>query len=118
YPRRRAAGAEGGGAVITLAALVILLPFAAAFAGMLFGRTFPASWIACLPMAAAAGLSAVVAFWQWRSPGVRAGTLTRVPTGTVDIRIGLSVDGTAAVVAFMVCCVALAVQLYSVSYLR
>ncbi len=104
--------------MITLAALVILLPFAAAFAGMLFGRTVPASWIACLPMAAATGLSGVLAFWQWRSPGVRSGILTRVPTGGIDIRLGLSVDGTAAVVAFMVCCVALAVQLYSVSYMR
>jgi len=104
--------------VIALASLVVLLPFGAAFAGMLLGRKLPAAWIACLPMAVAAGLSAVLAGWQWRSPGVRAGTLTRVPTGSLDIRLGLSVDGTAAVVGFMVCCVALAVQIYSVSYMR
>jgi NADH-quinone oxidoreductase subunit L len=104
--------------VIGLASLVILLPFVAAFAGMLFGRKFPASLIACLPMAGAAVLSGVMAFWEWRSPGVRDGVLTHIPTGSLDIRIGLSVDGTAAVVGFMVCCVALAVQVYSVSYMN
>ena len=103
--------------MIALASLVILLPFVAAFAGMLFGRRFPASVIACLPMAVAAVLSGVVAIWEWRAPGVREGVLTRIPTGSLDIRLGLSVDGTAAVVGFMVCCVALAVHVYSVSYM-
>ncbi|GAA1526319.1 NADH-quinone oxidoreductase subunit L [Actinomadura kijaniata] len=72
---------------------------------------------ACLPMAAATVLAAIVAFTVWRSPGERAGTLTLVGTGSVPIRIGLQVDGLAAVVALMVCCVALAVQVYSVAYM-
>ncbi|MGK5556205.1 NADH-quinone oxidoreductase subunit 5 family protein [Actinomadura kijaniata] len=73
--------------------------------------------VACLPTAAATVLAAIVAFTVWRSPGERAGTLTLVQTGAVPIRIGLQVDGLAAVVALMVCCVALAVQVYSVAYM-
>jgi NADH-quinone oxidoreductase subunit L len=115
--------------VIALAAVAILLPFLAAFAGMLPGPrltglmggargpwTGPAV-IAVAPMAVSTVLTLVIALTQWTDPGVRAGTLTLVPTGTVPIGIGLYVDGLAAVVAFMVCCVALAVQVYSVTYM-
>ncbi|GAA2456857.1 NADH-quinone oxidoreductase subunit L [Actinomadura vinacea] len=136
--------------MIALAALVILLPFAAAFAGLLLGprlsrllrargpapvppetkteteteadrrsplRDGPAL-IACLPIAVATVLAAIVAVAVWREPGARTGTLTLVPTGTVQIEVGLLVDGLAAVVGLMVCCVALAVQLYSVAYME
>ena len=104
--------------MIALAAVIILLPFAGAFAGMLLGRKVPPQPFAVLPIALATVLSGVIAFWQWRDPAVRQDAYTLVQTGTVPIRIGLSVDGTAAVVAFMVCCVALAVQVYSVSYMK
>ncbi|MFI6522005.1 NADH-quinone oxidoreductase subunit L [Spirillospora sp. NPDC050679] len=141
--------------MIVLASLTILLPFAAAFAGMLLGprlsrllrprRTDPVpgggpatteeSWwraaltaersplrsgpalIACLPLAVAAVFAAIVAFSVWRSPGARTGTLTLIETGSVPIRVGLQVDGLAAVVGLMVCCVALAVQVYSIAYM-
>ncbi|XVQ11964.1 NADH-quinone oxidoreductase subunit L [Spirillospora sp. CA-255316] len=141
--------------MIALSSLVILLPFAAAFAGMLFGpllsrllrvrgtapvpgggpRVPEEEWrdaartaersplrngpalIACAPVAAATVLAAIVAFSVWREPGARTGTLTLIPTGTVQIEVGLLVDGLAAVVGLMVCCVALAVQLYSVAYM-
>jgi NADH-quinone oxidoreductase subunit L len=143
--------------VIVLSSLAILLPFAAAFAGMLLGPAFtrtltalsarrgapppgddlrvieeepeavPAgppspvrngpALIAVVPMALATLLSLVVAVVVWLEPGVHAGTLTLIQTGAVPIRVGLQVDGLAAVVAFMVCCVALAVQVYSVAYM-
>ncbi|WP_433474767.1 NADH-quinone oxidoreductase subunit L [Spirillospora sp. CA-142024] len=118
--------------MIWLSSLVALLPFLAAFAGMLFGpsltralggsggsplRNGPAL-TACAPVAVSLVLSAVVAFAVWRDPGERTGTLTLVDTGSVPIRIGLQVDGLAAVVGLMVCCVALAVQVYSVAYMK
>jgi NADH-quinone oxidoreductase subunit L len=137
--------------VIVVAAVAVVLPFAAAFAGMLFGHTashllsplarrlrtpkpgaarrgalvlarrMPANGpalIAVLPVAASTVLTAVLAVNEWRSPGPHVGTLTRAPTGTVLITLSLQVDGLAAVVALLVCCVALAVQIYSVAYMR
>ncbi|RSN71106.1 NADH-quinone oxidoreductase subunit 5 family protein [Actinomadura sp. WAC 06369] len=119
--------------MIVLASLTVLLPFAAALAGFLLGprltralrggtpprsplRNGPAL-IACVPAAASLVLAAVVAGTVWRDPGPRTGGLTVVDTGTVPIRVALQVDGLSAVVALMVCCVALAVQVYSVVYL-
>ncbi|QKG22688.1 NADH-quinone oxidoreductase subunit 5 family protein [Actinomadura verrucosospora] len=115
--------------MIWLASLTILLPFLAAFAGMLGGpslgrllgsggplRNGPAL-IACAPAAVSLVLSAIVAFVVWRDPGARTGALTVIDTGSVPIRVGLQVDGLSAVVALMVCCVALAVQAYSVAYM-
>jgi NADH-quinone oxidoreductase subunit L len=137
--------------VIVLAAVAVLLPFAAAFAGMLFGptlshlltplarrlrrtspgaatgrtrvlaRRLPANGpalVAVLPVAASTVLTAIIAAVQWQRPEVRTGSLTTVRTGGVPIAISLDVDGTAAVVALLVCCVALAVQIYSVAYMR
>ncbi|MFC4913711.1 NADH-quinone oxidoreductase subunit L [Actinomadura gamaensis] len=103
--------------MIVLAALVILLPFAGAFAGMLGGRRLPQPWVACVPVAVSTVLAAVVAFTVWRSPGERVGTLTLIRTGTLPIRVGLQVDGLSGLVGIMVCCVALAVQVYSVAYM-
>jgi NADH-quinone oxidoreductase subunit L len=74
--------------------------------------------IAVLPVAGSAVLTAVIAFEQWRQPRVRTGTLTLVQTGGLPFGISLDVGGLSAVVAVMVCCVALAVQIYSVAYLR
>ncbi|MFV2173808.1 NADH-quinone oxidoreductase subunit L [Actinomadura sp. LOL_016] len=119
--------------MIVLASLTVLLPFAAALTGFLLGprltrvlrggtpprsplRNGPAL-IACVPAALSAVLAAIVAFTVWRDPGDRTGALATVDTGTVPIRVALQVDGLAAVVALMVCCVALAVQVYSVVYL-
>ncbi|SEG31006.1 NADH dehydrogenase subunit L [Thermomonospora echinospora] len=73
--------------------------------------------IACLPMAVSTVLALIVAVVVWREPGVRTGVLTSIPTGTIDIAVGLRVDGLAALVGLMVCCVALAVQVYSVAYM-
>ncbi|MFI0405397.1 NADH-quinone oxidoreductase subunit L [Actinomadura sp. 3N508] len=124
--------------MIWLATLVALLPFVAAFVGMLFGpsltrllggrrpsegtppapaRNGPAL-IACLPIAVSLVLAAIIAFTVWREPGERMGSLTLIETGSVPIRVGLQVDGLSAVVGLMVCCVALAVQVYSIAYMR
>ncbi|MFG1998871.1 NADH-quinone oxidoreductase subunit L [Spirillospora sp. NPDC048911] len=146
--------------MIGLASALILLPFLAAFAGMLLGprlsgllgartTTAPApepvpgggpetdaeAWqgsatdaersflkngpalIACVPIAVSTVLAAIIGLTVWSDPGDRTGVLTRVPTGTVEIELGLRIDGLSAVVAFMVCCVALAVQVYSVAYM-
>ncbi|MEV5569481.1 NADH-quinone oxidoreductase subunit L [Spirillospora sp. NPDC052269] len=103
--------------MITLAALVVLLPFAGAFAGMLGGRRLPQPWVACVPVAVSTVLAAIVAIAVWRSPGERAGTLTLIQTGSLPIRVGLQVDGLSGLVGIMVCCVAVAVQVYSVAYM-
>ncbi|WP_312874990.1 NADH-quinone oxidoreductase subunit 5 family protein [Actinomadura litoris] len=117
--------------MIWLASLTVLLPFLAAFAGMLLGpgltrllggrpgspRNGPAL-IACVPIAVSLVFAAIVAFTVWRDPGQRNGELATIDTGSVPIHVGLQVDGLAAVVALMVCCVALAVQVYSVAYMR
>ncbi|MGI5233451.1 NADH-quinone oxidoreductase subunit 5 family protein [Actinoallomurus sp. CA-142502] len=138
--------------MIVLAAVAVLLPFAAAFIGMIFGptishlltplarrlrrsvppgaangrartlaRRLPANGpalVAVLPVAASTVLAAVVAVAQWQHPRPRTGTLTVVRTGGIPFGLSLEVDGTAAVVALLVCCVALAVQIYSVAYMR
>ncbi|WP_433176561.1 NADH-quinone oxidoreductase subunit 5 family protein [Actinoallomurus sp. CA-150999] len=137
--------------MIVLAAVAVVLPFAAAFAGMLFGHTvshllsplvrrlrapapgaarrgalvlarrMPANGpalIAVLPIAVSTVLTAVLAVYEWQRPGLRVGTLARIPTGSLSIGVSLNVDGLSAVVALLVCCVALAVQIYSVAYMR
>jgi NADH-quinone oxidoreductase subunit L len=73
--------------------------------------------IACLPVAVSTVLALIVAVTLWRRPGTRTGMLTTIPTGTIDISVGLQVDGLAALVGLMVCCVALAVQVYSIAYM-
>ncbi|MEV5746469.1 NADH-quinone oxidoreductase subunit L [Actinoallomurus sp. NPDC052308] len=137
--------------MIVVAAVAVVLPFAAALVGMLFGHTvshllsplarrlrtsspgttrrgalvlarrMPANGpalIAVVPVAASTVLTAVLAVAQLRNPASHVGTLTRIPTGTASIALSLQVDGLASVVAFLVCCVALAVQIYSVAYMR
>ncbi|WP_242902906.1 NADH-quinone oxidoreductase subunit 5 family protein [Actinomadura terrae] len=114
--------------MIWLASLTVLLPFLAAFAGMLLGpsltrllrrvRPNGPALIACVPIAVSLVFAAIVAFTVWRDPGERVGELATIDTGGVPIRVALQVDGLSAVVALMVCCVALAVQVYSVAYMR
>ncbi|HXA62319.1 MAG TPA: NADH-quinone oxidoreductase subunit L [Streptosporangiaceae bacterium] len=104
--------------MIGFAALVVLLPFAAALTGMLLGRRLRPALVAVVPMGLATVVSAGIAITQWAQPGVRAGTLTMVHTAAVPIGVSLEVNGLAADVALMVCCVALAVQVYSVAYVH
>ncbi|WP_371781263.1 NADH-quinone oxidoreductase subunit 5 family protein [Streptosporangium subroseum] len=138
--------------MITIAALVILLPFVAAAVGLL-GSRFPrglrggaadaaanrrAAWIAVVPTAISAVLAIWLAYSNWAGMGVGRGELLPVPagsggsagiggvtatfdvieTGSVSISVGLLVDGLAASIAVLAAVVALAVQVYSIGYMR
>ncbi|MDX6741695.1 NADH-quinone oxidoreductase subunit L [Actinocorallia sp. A-T 12471] len=73
---------------------------------------------AVLPTVFAAGLTIVIGLTAWLSPGVRQSTLTTIPTGGPEISVGVSIDGLAALLGVLVGIVALAVQVYSVAYMR
>ncbi|WP_214409836.1 NADH-quinone oxidoreductase subunit 5 family protein [Sphaerisporangium fuscum] len=96
-----------------------------------------AAWIAVLPTAVSAALAVWLlaylwaggalprgqasygpGFWAGGLPGVVEGTITVIRTGSVPVTAGLRVDGLAALVAVLVTVVALAVQVYSVGYMR
>jgi NADH-quinone oxidoreductase subunit L len=102
-----------------LAALVPLLPFLGAGAGLLLGRRAPGFVrpLAVLPTATAFVLAVVTAARQGTgAPTDAAHRLT--PTGSVPIDIALHLDGFSVLVAVLVGLVATCVQVYSVSYLR
>ncbi|MER6061788.1 NADH-quinone oxidoreductase subunit L [Streptomyces sp. NPDC001792] len=103
----------------TLAALVPLLPFLGAAAGLLLGRTAPGFVrpLAVLPPLASLVLAAIVAAHQGGGPAITAHT-ELTPTGSVPIELGLYIDGFAALVAILVAFVAACVQIYSTGYLR
>ncbi|MDJ0346284.1 NADH-quinone oxidoreductase subunit L [Streptomyces sp. H10-C2] len=103
----------------TLAALVPLLPFLGAAAGLLLGRRAPGFVrpLAVLPTVAAFALAAVVAVRQ--GSGAPTDAATRLtPTGSIPIDVALHLDGFAVLIAVLVGLVATCVQLYSTAYLR
>ncbi|HEY5832583.1 NADH-quinone oxidoreductase subunit L [Streptomyces sp.] len=105
--------------LIALAALVPLLPFLGAVAGLLLGRRAPGFVrpLAVLPTALAFVLAAIVAARQGTgAPTDGAHRLT--VTGSVPIDLALHLDGFSVLIALLVGLVATCVQLYSVSYLR
>jgi len=101
--------------------LLPALPFAAALAGFLLGRRTPRA-VAPLAVGGTALATAValpVALDAPRAAGrADEAVLATVSTGSLDIVIGTRVDGLSAVVAVMVCVVALLVQVYSIGYLQ
>lgn len=103
----------------TLAALVPLLPFLGALAGLAVGRTSPGFVrpLAILPTLTAAVLAVVVAVRQGGGRAIDAATQL-TPTGSVPIDLALHLDGFAVLVAVLVTVVATCVQLYSTAYLR
>ncbi|AZM48067.1 NADH-quinone oxidoreductase subunit L [Streptomyces sp. WAC 06738] len=103
----------------TLAALVPLLPFLGAVAGLLLGRRSPGMVqpLAVLPTVTAAVLAALVAARQGGDEPVTAAT-ELTPTGSVPIDLALHLDGMAVLVAVLVGVVASCVQIYSTGYLR
>ncbi|MFR0359062.1 NADH-quinone oxidoreductase subunit 5 family protein [Streptomyces sediminimaris] len=103
----------------TLAALVPLLPFLGAAAGLLLGRTAPGFVrpLAVLPSLAAFVLAVLVAVRQGGDQAVDAHT-ELTPTGSVPIELALHIDGFAALVAVLVGVIASCVQIYSTGYLR
>ncbi|MFJ9980884.1 NADH-quinone oxidoreductase subunit 5 family protein [Streptomyces cyaneofuscatus] len=103
----------------TLAALVPLLPFLGAVAGLALGRTAPGFVrpLAILPTLTAAVLAVLVAVRQGGGRAIDAATQL-TPTGSVPIDLALHLDGFAVLVAVLVTVVATCVQLYSTAYLR
>ncbi|MFF7156796.1 NADH-quinone oxidoreductase subunit L [Streptomyces sp. NPDC008139] len=102
-----------------LAALVPLLPFLGAVAGLLLGRRAPGFVrpLAVLPTATAFVLAAVVAARQGTgAPTDAVHKLT--DTGSAPIYLALHLDGFAVLIAVLVGLVATCVQLYSTAYLR
>lgn len=95
-------------AIPLLAAAVGILPLRRrAAAAVAVGGTLLASALAVPFVVAALNLDAPV-----RS------TALLTPTGSLDVTVGVLVDGTAGLVTLMVCLVALAVQAYSVEYME
>jgi NADH-quinone oxidoreductase subunit L len=103
----------------TLAALVPLLPFLGAAAGLLLGRTAPGFIrpLAVLPPLTSLVLAVLVAVRQGGGQAIDAHT-ELTPTGSVPIELALHIDGFAALVAVLVGVVASCVQIYSTGYLR
>ncbi|MET4668607.1 NADH-quinone oxidoreductase subunit L [Streptomyces sp. PvR018] len=103
----------------TLAALVPLLPFLGAVAGLALGRTAPGFVrpLAILPTLTAAVLAVIVAVRQGGGRAIDAATQL-TPTGSVPIDLALHLDGFAVLVAVLVGLAATCVQLYSTAYLR
>ena len=104
-----------------LAAAAAIVPFAAAVIGMLFGRRLPLgpAGPAVLGTLAAAVLSVLVAAQLWADDSkVWESSALLTPTGDLSVTLGVRVDALSGTVAVMVTVVALAVQVYSVGYLR
>jgi NADH-quinone oxidoreductase subunit L len=104
-----------------LAAAAVLAPFVAAVIGMLFGRRVPfgPGGVAVLGTGVAAVLAWLLVPQVLATPQAvwESGSLL-TPTGTVPIVLGVRVDGLSATVAVMVGTVALAIQVYSIGYMR
>ncbi|ETK34279.1 NADH-quinone oxidoreductase subunit 5 family protein [Microbispora sp. ATCC PTA-5024] len=132
--------------MIFVVALVVLLPFLAAAAGLLASRLGTireapgnraayrrAAWFAIAAAAASLALTAWLAldlmrgavpagegrpFWTGLLPGRLEGTLSVVETGSVPVAVSLRADGLSVLAGMLVVVVALAVQVYSVGYMR
>ncbi|SFB81638.1 NADH-quinone oxidoreductase subunit L [Streptomyces aidingensis] len=107
---------------ITAAALVPLLPFAAAALILLTGRSAPGFVrpLAVLPTLTAAGLAVLVAVRQGEDHRTLLAATELTPTGdaALPVSLALQLDGYSVPVAVLVAVVASAVQIYSTGYLR
>lgn len=101
--------------ITTLAAIAVAAPLVAAAIGLLFSRFLPVSAV----VVTGTGISAVLAIVIVANSGkVQESSAVLTPTGTIPITIGMRVDGLSAAVAVMVALVALAIQVYSIGYMR
>ena len=98
------------------ARLVVLLPVLAALAGMFVPRASRRGAGAIAVVGTAAALVAAVAELVAGGRATGIGLLGPVPTGAGTISLDLRADRLSAVVAVMVCLVALCVQVYSTAY--
>ena len=100
--------------------LALGAPFLAAVVGLLGGRTWPRLVVpVAVAGASVAFLSALLLAGRSLAGDLyESARLADVPTGGPPIGVDLRVDGLAAVVSVAVCAVALAVQVYSIGYLK
>jgi NADH-quinone oxidoreductase subunit L len=105
---------------VTLVYVALGAPFVAAVVGLLGGRTWPRLVVpVAVAGASLAFLSALVLAGRAVTGDLdESARLADVPTGGPTIGLDLHVDGLAAVVSVAVCAVALAVQVYSIGYLK
>jgi NADH-quinone oxidoreductase subunit L len=124
----------------TFPLLAVLLPFIAAFAGLLLSRwphrrppaaapggraSTRAAWLAILPTAASAALATLLAWnpgfafltGETTSPPPTGQTYGTITTGGIPISLTLQADNLSSILGVLVTLVALAVQVYSVGYL-
>ncbi|HEY0451382.1 NADH-quinone oxidoreductase subunit L [Actinophytocola sp.] len=99
-----------------LAALAVLVPLLAAAAGLLLGRRVPPGAVA-VGAAVCSVLAILVAVLADPARVVETSALL-TPTGTIPVTVGVRIDGLSATVAVMVALVSLAIQVYSIGYLR
>jgi len=98
--------------------LLVLVPAAAALAGLLLRTRRPLSGLVA---AAASGLTVLLSLLQWATtePGARTvATIGPLATGELAVPLHLLTDRAAALIAFAVALVGLAVQVFSIWYLR
>ncbi|MGH8837599.1 MAG: NADH-quinone oxidoreductase subunit 5 family protein [Actinomycetes bacterium] len=101
------------------AGLLPAIPFLAAVLGLLLGPRFPRLVAPLAVFGTAAALVLSLPIWWAARDGVAVETTRELtPTGSFPITVGTLVGGLAAVVAVMVCAVALAVQVYSTRYMH
>jgi len=102
---------------VRLVPLVVLLPAISSALGLALGRRREVSAaLAVLGTAAALVVAVVAALGTWGEPG-SIDVWATIPTGWVPITVSTRVDALGLTVAVMVAAVALAVQVYSVSYM-
>jgi NADH-quinone oxidoreductase subunit L len=101
--------------ITTLAAVAVLAPLIAAAIGLLLSRVIPTS-VTVVTGTGIAAVLAIIIVTDAAQPHESSALLT--PTGTIPVTIGMRVDGLSATVAVMVSLVALAIQVYSIGYMR
>ena len=101
--------------ITTLAAVAVAAPLIAAAIGLLASRLVPTGGV----VVAGTGISAVLAIVIVFGAGTaHESSATLTPTGTIPITVGMRVDGLSAAVMLMVTLVALAIQVFSIGYMR
>jgi NADH-quinone oxidoreductase subunit L len=102
---------------VKLVPLLVLLPAAASVVGLAVGRSrVLAASVAVVGTAASLAVAVVAGLRTWGDVGV-VDVWATVPTGWISITISTRADALGLTVAVMVGAVALAVQVYSVSYM-
>ena len=100
--------------------LLPALPAAAAVVGLLLWRLIPGGPAVPAILGTALSLAAAIALLadvESAPASIHESSVSWTPTGGVALALGTRVDGLAAVVAVMVCVVALLVQIYSTAYM-